>query len=78
MPRLLAFARLGSLTVSLLRFGLFNPPCAIACLGLLLTGTPLASGAARPQNAVAQIADNYRRLVAGQPLANVADKAAGY
>ncbi|GLC48689.1 hypothetical protein PLESTB_000126100 [Pleodorina starrii] len=40
--------------------------------------TPHVSSITDVPNAVAQIADNYRRLVAGVPLINVADKAAGY
>ncbi|KXZ47624.1 hypothetical protein GPECTOR_34g783 [Gonium pectorale] len=40
--------------------------------------TPHVSSITDVPNAVAQIADNYRRLLEGRPLVNVANKAAGY
>ncbi|EFJ41542.1 hypothetical protein VOLCADRAFT_119666 [Volvox carteri f. nagariensis] len=40
--------------------------------------TPHVSSITDVPNAVAQIADNYRRLVSGLPLINVANKTAGY
>ena len=39
--------------------------------------TPRASGGA-PQGSLSHIAENYRRLLAGQPLINIADPARGY
>jgi len=39
--------------------------------------TPHASGGA-PQGSLSHIAENYRRLLAGQPLINIADPARGY
>ncbi|KAG2446665.1 hypothetical protein HYH02_008235 [Chlamydomonas schloesseri] len=40
--------------------------------------TPHVSSITDVPNAVAQIAENYQRLLAGQPLLRVADKSAGY
>jgi glyoxylate/hydroxypyruvate reductase A len=39
--------------------------------------TPHESGGT-PQGSLAHIAENYRRLLAGQPLMNIADPARGY
>ncbi|PNH01675.1 Glyoxylate/hydroxypyruvate reductase A [Tetrabaena socialis] len=40
--------------------------------------TPHVSSITDVPNGAAQIADNYRRLLAGRPLVNVADRSAGY
>ncbi len=40
--------------------------------------TPHVSSITDVPNAVAQIADNYRRLLDGRPFLNVANRAAGY
>ena len=40
--------------------------------------TPHVAGPTNPRTAAASVADNVRRLRAGQPLVNLIDRAAGY